>query len=165
MSFNGEISDEVKASVKNFIFNELGFDSDLKTQALIFDSIVRRDKNLAMFDRYRKHEVKNHSVSMSYVKMGLAINDDQHVAQFDLWNKHVNSVANLQDVEDVGFFWAITEAKIRREGSAVLLGSNFVTPTLEVSEPAKATPKSEEEAADKSTSETSKGPWSKMIGK
>lgn len=50
------------------------------------------------------------------------------------WDKYYPQVANKKDVDEVGFFWAVTEAKLI-EGSAVPIGSNYVTPTLSVKEP------------------------------
>ena len=41
--------------------------------------------------------------------------------------------ANPEVAEEYGYFWVVGEAK-DREGSAVVLGSNFVTPTLEVTD-------------------------------
>jgi hypothetical protein len=39
-------------------------------------------------------------------------------------------VANQDAAEEKGFFWAVKEAKVI-EGSAVPLGSNWITPTLD----------------------------------
>ena len=58
------------------------------------------------------------------------------------WDKYIKQVANKEDAEAAGYFWAVTEAKIV-EGSAVLFGSNPITPTLTVG-PAKATPESDD---------------------
>jgi hypothetical protein len=88
-----------------------------------------------MFDQYTDGNVKEHSVGMRYVKLLLAINSDrQGDEEFkDNWDKYIDQVANRKAAEDQGYFWPILEAKII-EGSAVVKGSNSVTPTLEVSE-------------------------------
>jgi hypothetical protein len=39
-------------------------------------------------------------------------------------------IANKEDAVAAGYFWGIQAAKIVKEGSAVLAGSNFVTPIL-----------------------------------
>ena len=40
-------------------------------------------------------------------------------------------IANKEEADRVGYFWAVTEAKIVKEGSMVLFGSNSVTPLLQ----------------------------------
>lgn len=65
-------------------------------------------------------------------------------------------VVNIEDAEAQGYFWAVLEAKII-EGSAVVKGSNYITPTrgfksalpaeaTEKNEPAEATQEKEEKA-------------------
>lgn len=125
---------DLKAYTKNFTWKELGFDYPGKTQALVFDSNVRKDRNAYMFDQYSKGYVKNHSVGMGYVKMILCVNepdDTSYGAEFEAWEKYLPSVVNKERAEEAGFFWAILEAKAF-EGSAVPRGSNIVTPTISV---------------------------------
>ncbi len=50
--------------------------------------------------------------------------------EFAIWNKYFDQIVNKQDLEDSGYFWAVKEAKVI-EGSAVPIGSNIVTPTLD----------------------------------
>ena len=90
-----------------------------------------------MFERYKNKKVKNHSVGMQYVKLMLAINSDDYPTEKEIWDKYYPAIANKKAADDAGFFWAIKEAKAL-EGSAVPLGSNFATPTLE---PDNTTPK------------------------
>ena len=134
MNFKNVISDEVKAYVEMMSFKSLGFPS-LKgeTQALIFDSIISKDRNEFMFNQYGKGFVKNHSVGMRYVKLFLAVNSDssEYKEEKEVWDKYISDVANTKDAEDQGYFWAVTEAKII-EGSAVVKGSNVATPTQSV---------------------------------
>jgi len=70
---------------------------------------------------------------MRYVKIDMAINDDRYEKEFAIWEKYYPVIANKADVDAVGYFWAVTEAK-NIEGSAVVKGSNFVTPTISVQE-------------------------------
>lgn len=147
MSFDKIISDgpDLKAYAKTYTWKELGFDYKGKTEALVFDSVVRESRNKFMFDQYSKGYVKNHSVYMMYVKMVLCINEDDNLeygAEYEAWEKYYPEIANKELADDRGYFWAILEAKVI-EGSAVPIGANIVTPTLEVtgkSEPAVATP-------------------------
>lgn len=131
MSFKNIISDEVKASTKSIPWSDLGFKYDGETQALVFDVAIEKDRNPFMFEQYAKGYVKNHSVGMRYIKMSLAVNDANYKAEKATWDKYINQVVNIKEVEDKGYFWAIQEAKAI-EGSAVPIGSNIATPTMSV---------------------------------
>lgn len=128
---------DVKAYVVKMSFNELGYNLTGNTEALIFESKVRKSVNPKMFERYVTGQVLNHSVGMRYIKVGLAINDDNYPAEKTLWDKYIGVIANKSDAEDAGYFWAVTEAQVV-EGSAVPMGSNYITPSLSV-EPPKGT--------------------------
>ena len=86
-----------------------------------------------MFDLYKKGRVNQHSVVMRYVKMFLCINKSEpmYSQEKENWDKYYPQVANKEVADEKGYFWAVTEAKIV-EGSAVVKGSNFATPTLEI---------------------------------
>jgi len=132
MEFSHIISEgkNLKAYVKDYTWNELGFDFEGKTQALVFESIIEKKRNKKMFEQYANGWVKNHSVGMRYVKYDMAINDEDYPNEFIAWEKYYPEIANKKAVDDKGYFWYVLEAKAI-EGSAVPLGSNFVTPTLE----------------------------------
>lgn len=134
-NFDNVISDEVTAYTENMSWKELGFDWQGYTQALIFDSVIHRKNNAQMFERYVNGKVKNHSVGMQYVKLHLAINSDEseYKEEKEVWDKYYNSIVNKSEAAEQGYFWAVTEAKII-EGSAVLRGSNYATPTQSVNE-------------------------------
>lgn len=140
--FSKIIYDQAKAYMKAFSWAELGYKALGTTEALVFESIVSETRNKEMYRQYKNGWVKNHSVGMQYVKMDLAINDPSSEKEFDFWNKYIQIIANRKDAEAQGYFWVIQEAKLL-EGSAVVFGSNRVTPTLEVMEPEPATPKEE----------------------
>jgi hypothetical protein len=133
MSFDSIISDgeDLKVSAKNMTFKALGYDLDGDTQVLFFESIVKMERNLYMFKQYTNGNVKNHSVGMRYVKMFLAVNDEDYKEEKAIWDKYYPTIANKEDADAQGYFWAITEAKVI-EGSAVPIGSNQITPTIEV---------------------------------
>lgn len=132
MEFDKIISDEVKAVLRNYKWVDLGYPYNGKTQALVFKATIRKDRNPYMFEQYAKGYVKNHSVGMRYMKLALASPDERYPDEVAIWDKYINQIANKEDVEEIGYFWAIIEAKII-EGSAVPLGSNSATPTLTVS--------------------------------
>lgn len=150
MEFATIISDQVKASARIMDWSDIGYSFEGKTQALIFKATIEKERNPFMFDQYAKGYVKNHSVGMRYVKIALATSDERYPEELTIWNKYFDQIANKEEAEQIGYFWAVTEAKII-EGSAVPMGSNFATPTLNVeakqdNEPTKVTqPESSED--------------------
>jgi len=152
--FDKVISDNAKGSVSSMTWKQLGFPYEGSTEALIFDSTIDRLRNGFMLKQYANGWVKNHSVGMKYVQMELAINS---MAEWDkeykeTWDKYYDIIANKETADERGYFWAVTEAKIV-EGSAVVMGSNTATPTLENKEAVNDTSENE---AEKSLQETSK---------
>ena len=139
MKFDHIISEveDLKVSAKKYTWKELGFNFEGETEALVFDSVVKRSNNQLMFDRYKNKKVKNHSVGMQYVKLMLAINSDDYPTEKEIWDKYYPEIANKEAADAAGFFWAVKEARLI-EGSAVPIGSNYATPTLE---PDDSTPK------------------------
>lgn len=151
MSFDSIISDgkDLKAYTKMFNWSDLGVDAKGQTQALVFESVVKADRNARMFEQYAKGYVKNHSVGMQYVKLLLAVNDDEFQEEFNNWNKYIGMAINPESAEEQGYFWIVTEAKAI-EGSAVPIGSNRFTPTTEnnMNEPQKSTQSTIEPSTD-----------------
>lgn len=131
--FNMIISDTAKGSIKTMQWSDLGYNFKGETEALIFDTEVEKSRNKFMFDQYAKGYVKNHSVGMQYIKMEFAANDERYPQEKAVWDKYISEVANKEEAERIGYFWAVTEAKII-EGSAVVRGSNYATPTLSTKE-------------------------------
>lgn len=134
LSIGSEIAypEDVKMMLSHFSFKELGYQSDKSTQALMFK--VKKDKILheRAKDRIEKHIPSQHSVRMMYVNVDLAMKTDDpdlH-AERERYEMHVDKIANPERVEETGFFWAVKEAKIIREGSMVVDGSNDVTPMI-----------------------------------
>lgn len=132
-SFDGTISDNVKAYTKNYTWAELGFDYTGSTQALVYNSVIDKSDTTGMFEKYRMGKVRQHSVGMRYVKMALAIDNKRYPDEEKIWKLYYDQIANKADVDALGYFWAITEAK-NIEGSAVMRGSNPATPTQSVQE-------------------------------
>jgi hypothetical protein len=132
MGFDAIISDgkDLKAYVEDYTWKALGYKYEGVTQALVFDSKIKRSRNSFMFEQYGKGYVQNHSVGMQYVKLELAVNDEKYEEEYGVWKKYIDKIANRERAEQQGYFWAVHEAKVI-EGSAVPIGSNFATPTLE----------------------------------
>jgi len=130
-TFDGIISDNVRAFVKQMSWKELGINYEGNTQALIYDSVIDKAESPDMFERYRTGKVKQHSVGMRYVKMDFAVNDERYEKEYAVWQKYFDEVVNKEELLEVGYFWPIFEAK-NFEGSAVVKGSNWATPTQSI---------------------------------
>lgn len=130
-NFEDIITDDVKASVKKYQWRDLGYNAEGETEGLVFNSTLSKDRHPYMFEQYEKGRVKQHSVGMRYVKLEMAINSDKEYYEEEkaIWDKYINDVINKEDAERQGYFWAVLEAKAI-EGSAVVFGSNPITPTL-----------------------------------
>ena len=123
---------DVNMSVKNMEWKDLGFKFEGTTDALVFGVEAKNIRHKeAAYIIENKVDIQ-HSVRMSYVKVELAINsDDKDFAEEKaVWNKYLPDVVNKEDAEEQGFMWIVKEAKIEKEGSMVLLGSNSATPML-----------------------------------
>lgn len=151
MKFDKVISDDLKAFTKTLSWKALGFDFAGNTQALIFDATIEKMRNSYMAEQYAKGYVKNHSVGMQYVKIDLAMKSDNRAdaREREVYEKYINEIVNREEVENDGYFWAVTEAKVI-EGSAVLRGSNYATPTLSLgkNEPLEDTQQNNEPSDD-----------------
>lgn len=130
--FEDVIAEGCTGFTKNLSWKELGLDMSGVTEALIFDCIVEQKRNEFMFGQYQNGYVKKHSVGMRYIKMVTCINDDDYPVQKENWDKYIEMVANRDEAEAEGYFWAILEAQVV-EGSAVVFASNCMTPTMETS--------------------------------
>lgn len=150
MAFEAVISDESKGYTEKLTWKELGLDIAGVTEALIFATPFK-GRNPYMEEQYRKGFVKNHSVGMRYVVIKLCVNepeDEYYKEEYANWVQYTPMVANIADAESLGFFWAVLEAKII-EGSAVVKGSNIITPTMgfKSTQPASATESQQPAAA------------------
>jgi len=122
---------DIKAYVKEINLNELGINSNISAEALIFNVNIRQKRNPFMFDQYKNGYVTNHSVGMIPIKVELAINNKDYEEEYDNYNKYINEIANKNEAKELGYFWIIKEAKLI-EASAVPIGSNIITPTIDV---------------------------------
>jgi len=152
MEFESIIADgkDLKAYTKFFKWSELGYDYEGETEALVFESVIRRKRNEFMMNQYANGWVKSHSVGMYYVKMGFALNDEEYPNEYDAWKKYYPEIVNPEMADERGYFWYVLEAKCV-EGSAVPIGSNTATPTLSISDkgqPSQDTDDTEEPSND-----------------
>lgn len=139
---------DVEVMVKSIPWKDLGRDYDGNTEALIFKAKLTERSNKDGFLAYKENDPVEHSVRMQYVKIDLAINSDDEDFEVEkaLWDAVYPQIANKEVADESGYFWAVSEAKIFKEGSMVLAGSNDATPTLYDIEPSKDTQEKEEAA-------------------
>jgi hypothetical protein len=126
-----------KAEIQKTDFSSVLFDSVSKAynsniskiEVLVYEAVIKKDRNPYMFDQYLKGYVLNHSVGMRYMKLFFCYDsqESQYTQEKENFDKYIDLVLNRDDVDE--YFWAITEAK-NIEGSAVVKGSNFLTPVL-----------------------------------
>jgi len=133
MAFDKVISDNVKASTERVSWKDLGLDAKGYTEALVFDSLIEKERNEFMYQQYAKGYVQNHSVGMQYVKIAFCVDskDKYWAEEKENFDKYIDEVVNKDEAIEAGSFWAVLEAKAI-EGSAVLIGSNTITPTMSV---------------------------------
>lgn len=128
-------------------WRDLGVSKAGTTTALMMDSKIKSALNKTVFDQYLNSEIDQHSVGMYYVQLAFATNDPDYKEAYAEWQAHIDKLGNKEKAEEKGYFWAVKEAKLI-EISAVLQGSNELTPTVEAkdiedNEPSKDTQKDE----------------------
>ncbi len=166
MAFDHVIADDSKGYTQQMTWKELGYDFPGVTEALIFATPLK-GRNPFMEDQYRKGFVKNHSVGMRYVTIKFCVNepdDDYYKEEYANWVQYAPLVVNIEEAEARGYFWAVLEAKVI-EGSAVVKGSNIITPTLGFKsvQPASTTEQHEPPAGTQVKDEQPKGVnWDKI---
>lgn len=120
---------DVSVMVKSIPWSFVGKDYPGNTEGLIFE--ISKDKivhGAAKGIIEEKRPVQN-SVRMQYVKINLALNSDakENIDYKMCWDKHIDTIANKDVAEQRGYFFAVEEAKIIKEGSMVVFGSNDAT--------------------------------------
>jgi hypothetical protein len=150
---SAKVGEVVDIFGQDLSYSELGIAGIGTTQALIFITDIMKSYNEKVFNQYKMGRVNQHSIGLQYVKIQLAINDADFKDEHEVWNKYNDDIINKSHAEKQGFFWAVQEIKLI-ENSAVLFGSNEITPTLDnnlKTEPSADTQKTE--AVDETTPE------------
>lgn len=114
---------------KDLSWKDVGLEISGTTTALLMDSRIEKNRNANIFQDYRDNLIQQHSVGMQYVKIDLAVNDPEEKEEFTVWERYKDQIINIDKAEELGYFWAVTEAKLI-EISCVIQGSNDLTPTL-----------------------------------
>lgn len=121
---------DVELEVRKMTWRNLGYDMDGMTEALIYHTTITDKINIDAFKAYRDMAPVQHSVRMEYVNILLAVNDEDMEEEYKVYQTYLPQIVNRSVAEERGYFWVVTEAKISKEGSTVLFGSNEITPYL-----------------------------------
>lgn len=140
---------DVEPSVVAMDWSELGLSYTGKTQALVFKVKLTEATNKDALGAIIAKAALQNSVRMQYIDMILCIDDasDDYKQEYENFYKYLAVIANKQDAMDAGYFWAIPQAKIVKEGSACLFGANDATPIL-YSDPANTSQKNDPDPSD-----------------
>lgn len=142
-------------------WKDLGVDKAGTTTALMMDSQIKQAYNKMVFEQYKADQIDQHSVGMYYVQIAFAANDPDYKEAHAEWESHIDKIGNKERAEENGYFWAVKEAKLI-EISAVLQGSNELTPTVEAkdieeNEPTEVTHQNEPPAGTQKQSGSNRG--------
>lgn len=129
--FESVLSRRAKSFNERMNFKDIGVAVDFEMDANINLFILERKKHSFMFDQYVDGDVNQHSVGMMYVDYDVAWYDEDSKKEMDFFNEMKALAINPEVADEAGYIWIVREAK-KREGSAVVFGSNSITPTLYV---------------------------------
>lgn len=143
-TFESVISSRAKSYNEQMNFKDIGIDADMIMDANINQFLIDKNKEPLMYRKYVEGEVKQHSVGMLYVDLDVAYYDEDSKKEMDFFNEMLELSINPEVAKEAGYVFVVREAK-KREGSAVVFGSNPITPTLYVKnyEPQTSTYKTE----------------------
>lgn len=123
---------DVNLHVVKSKFNTIGLNSYLDTELLVFESKITNLTNKNILNAYKSGIPLEHSVRLRYIDVKLAMNSDHEDDKEEkvIYDKHIDSILNKEDVDSQGFFFAVYEQALTQEGSTVINGSNSKTPIL-----------------------------------
>jgi hypothetical protein len=125
-----KVGEPKKTYEQEIAWKDLGINKSGMTEALMMDTEIFKDYNAQIFNAYKSNSINQHSVGMQYVKIDLAVNDESSEVEFKVWSDNIDSLGNKEKAIEKGYFWLVREAKLI-EISAVLAGSNELTPTMQ----------------------------------
>ena len=129
-----KVGEAKKTYESEIAWKDLGVEKSGITEALFMDTEIFKDYNAQIFNEYKSNRINQHSVGMQYVKIDLAVNDEEYETEYKVWQDNIDTLGNSDKATEKGFFWLVREAKLI-EISAVLAGSNELTPTMREDKP------------------------------
>jgi hypothetical protein len=134
---------DVTIVLREVEWKDLGKPYEGKTTVLFYD--IEKDKivNLKAKEAIEANMPLQNSIRMQYedIKLAMNSNEKEDIEYKKRFDEIYPLIANKETVDEMGYFWAVSKAKIIKEGSMVLFGSNDATPILQF------------EAADKGTTD------------
>lgn len=135
--------DEVQVYVTTMSWKSLGYSFEGNCDVLMHKSILKAYPNplphqltkSEMYYRYRDGEVKNHSVGMGYGSVLFCVDstDKYWAEEKGNFDQYIEYAVNPEVAKELGYYFAVPEMKYY-EGSSVVRGSNWATPTVSVAE-------------------------------
>ena len=121
--------EDVRAFTQLIDWTSVGKNYAGQTEALIFEIPEDKLKKEVAVNAIRERRKVQGSVSMYYVKimMGIDSTEKDYAVNKVYFDSKINLIANQDVVREQGYFFGVEEAKINKEGSLVLQGSNDAT--------------------------------------
>jgi len=124
-------------------WRSLGVGKTGMSEGLFAVAQIEQKKNAARYEDYLNDEIDQHSVGMRYIDVQTAVNDEKNFPkEAATYKKYIHKVGNRAAAEKQGFFFAVGKGHVG-EYSAVISGSNELTPTIGVSQGSGETEKNE----------------------
>ena len=111
-------------------WTDLGVEKSGTTTVVMMETTIKSSLNSKIFSQYLSKDINQHSVGMHYVKIDMAINGKEYKEEYATWLRYIDLLGNKEKADEKGYFWAVKEAKLV-EISAVIKGSNELTPTID----------------------------------
>src|SRR5438105_5289153 len=91
---DAEIGDVFNIYTQNLSLSELGVNKAGTVEVLIYESDVKKSYDEKVFTKYKAGKINQHSISLNYVKLDMAINDEDYKEEFANWNKYISQIIN-----------------------------------------------------------------------
>lgn len=121
--------EDVRAFTAMIDWSMVGKEYEGQTEALIYEIEESKIQKQSALDAIKQRRKVQGSVSMIYVKviMGIDSNEKDYAINKSYFDSHIDLIVNKDQVKDQGYFFGVEEARIYKEGSLVLAGSNDAT--------------------------------------
>lgn len=121
--------EDVNVMVKQIPWSFVNKSYEGTTEALIYEIDKKKIVHDKAYEIIREKRPVQNSVRMQYISIKMGMNSDrledkEYKAYFDL---RIKDIVNAEVANEKGYFFGVEEAKIVKEGSMVILGSNDAT--------------------------------------